>query len=323
MRALFLLPALLLGAGCASDSVVLSPAPAASALPASGVIAFDTAGSLNRSARGRNFVLGAPVPVSGDLQLPPGGGPFPAVVLAHGCGGNRNVERAWGPTLRGWGYATLVLDSFGPRGIQEVCTNGRTLMPLQRVPDAYGALRMLAAHPRVDPKRIVLMGFSHGGALTMLAATAWARETFAPAGQPAFRAFVPFYPNCNAVFPERDRVSAPVRIHTGELDDWTPAKPCADLATVLKASGQDVAINVYAGAHHAFDQAQRQIYLPKVGNGADCFPKLPSLLGPFPVGAVPGAPPACVKRGATIGPHPGAAVQARSNLRAQLDELIK
>ena len=323
MRALVPILVLLLAAGCASETAFVSPAPAASAPQASGLISFNTAGSLNRTTSGRNFALGAPVPISGDLQFPQGEGPFPAVVLAHGCNGNRNTERAWGPTLRAWGFATLVIDSFRPRGLDEVCTKGRALVPLERVPDAYGALRLLAAHPKVDPKRVVLMGFSHGGSLTMLAATAWAKETFAPAGQPAFRAFVPFYPNCNAVFPERDRVAAPLRIHTGELDDWTPAKPCAELATLLKAQGQDVAINVYPGAHHAFDQAARQVFLPNVGNGADCFPRLPSLLGPFPPGAAGNQQTPCVKRGATVAGNAAAAAQARSNLRAQLDELIR
>ncbi|MEO8143006.1 MAG: dienelactone hydrolase family protein [Betaproteobacteria bacterium] len=307
---------LLMLGGCAADSIVLAPAPHAAD---SGVLAFPTAGGLRRSGDGRGFVHGEPVSISGELFFPQGAGPFPAIVLAHGCNGDGNTERAWGPTLRAWGYATFVIDSFRPRGINEVCTNGPALIPLQRVPDAYGALRLLAAHPRIDSKRIALMGFSHGGALTMLASTAWAKETFAPAGQPAFRAFFPFYPNCNAEFPERRQVSAPVRIHTGEADDWTPAKPCAELAAALKAGGQDVAINVYAGAHHAFDQARRKVFLPNVNNGANCYPQAASILGPVRAGSVAG----CVKKGATIAGDPAGAEQARRNLHVQLDELMK
>ena len=315
MRAIAIVAGLLGLAGCASDPAL--PPPLTTAAEA-GVLAFETAGSLERTGR-RAYSPAAPVRIAGELRFPEGTGPFPAIVLAHGCGGNRRIEGAWGAVLRGWGYATFVLDSFSSRGLREVCTQGIALVPLQRVPDAYGALRLLAAHPRIDPRRIALMGFSHGGALTMLASTAWAKDTYAPAGQPSFRAFFPFYPNCNARFPERSRVSAPVRIHTGAADDWTPAKPCAELAASLKAAGQDVGIDVYPGAHHAFDQARGYNYLPKVGNGSGCFPVMASILGPV----VSGAGAGCVRRGATIAPNPEAAAQARRNLQAQLATLLR
>jgi dienelactone hydrolase len=315
MRFIPVLAAALLAAGCAQDSLVLTPAPGTQD---SGFFAFHTAGSLVRSGDGRRLVPGEPEAISGELRLPEGRGPFPAVVLAHGCNGNRNVERAWGPVLRGWGYATFVLDSFRGRGIAEVCTDSARLTPAQRIPDAYGALRLLAANRNIDPNRIALMGFSHGGALTMLASTAWAKETYAPAGQPAFRAFFPFYPNCNAEFPERERVSAPLRIHAGELDNWTPAAPCAALAKALKASGQDVEISVYPGAHHAFDQAASYAYLPNVNNGSACFARMASILGPVLSGTS-----RCVTRGATVAPNPDALAAARQNLHAQLDKLMK
>jgi dienelactone hydrolase len=316
VRTLGTLAALILIGGCASGPDTLPSPPAATQ---AGVLEFETAGGLQRSGRRGEYSTSAPARISGDLRFPEGHGPFPAIVLAHGCAGNRGVEPAWGALLRSWGYATFVLDSFRPRGITEVCTNAVTLVPLQRVPDAYGALRLLAAHPRIDARRIALMGFSHGGALTMLAATAWAKDTYAGGGLPAFRAFFPFYPNCNASFPERNRVSAPVRIHTGAADDWTPARPCAELAAALKAAGQDVAIEVYPGAHHAFDQARGFNYLPKVGNGSACFPVMASILGPVLSGGGPG----CVKRGATVAPSPEAVAQARRNLQAQLSEFMR
>ncbi len=286
----------------------------------SGVIAVATAGSLQRGAATEPFVVvGTSLPLSGELLFPEGAGPFPAVVLAHGCAGNRYVEPVWGPFLRNAGYATFNIDSLRGRSLSEVCTQPLALSPLQRVTDVYGALRLLAAHPKVDAKRVALMGFSHGGIVTMLASTAWARDTFAPGGLPAFRAFFPFYPYCNTIFPERDRVSAPVRIHTGAADDWTPAKPCADLAASLKAAGQDVAITVYPDAFHSFDQARNTAYLPAVVNGADCYATMPSILGPVD----PNSISSCLKKGATVGNSPSATEQARKNLRTQLDELLR
>src|SRR5262245_61912759 len=170
-----------------------------------GMISFQSAGSLTRSSPAAPFALSeTSVKLNGELLLPDGAGPFPAVVLAHGCGGNRFVEGAWGRALRGAGYATFNVDSLRGRNLNEVCTQPGALNPLQRVAAAYGALRHLAAHPKIDAKRVALMGFSHGGIVTMFASTAWAKDTFAPAGQPAFRAFLPFYPYCNPIFPERE-----------------------------------------------------------------------------------------------------------------------
>jgi dienelactone hydrolase len=288
----------------------------------SGGIWFASAGSLIRTPDGSRFVAGDPVVLSGKLAFPSGGGgPFAAVILAHGCGGVGNAETGWAPVLRRWGYATLILDSFRGRGLTEVCTSARTLTGTQRIPDAYGALRILVTHPKIDPRRVALMGFSHGGILTLGASTVWAKETYAPSGQPAFRAFFAFYPYCNIAYPERERISAPLRIHTGELDDWTPAGPCIRLAELLKASGQDATITVYAGAHHSFDNIGRPfLRLPNVDSGADCTFTIASILGPFPP---PGEIARCLRKGATIAWNPEATEQARRNMQAQLAELLK
>jgi dienelactone hydrolase len=223
--------------------------------------------------------------------------------------------------LRQWGYATFILDSFQGRGLIEVCTSARTLIGVQRIPDAYGALRILATHPRVDARRVALMGFSHGGSLTLGAATAWARETYAPPGRPAFRAFLAFYPYCNTIHPERERIAAPLRIHAGELDDWTPAAPCVRLVETLRASGQDAAITVYPGAHHGFDNVGGGLFrLPGVDNGADCVFTAPSILGPFPPTPEIAR---CLRKGATVGWSPEATERARGEVRAQLAALLK
>jgi dienelactone hydrolase len=284
----------------------------------SGAIWFNSAGSLTRVDAQTPLQRAEPIALSGDLQLPDGAGPFAAVVLAHGCSGIVPGQRAWVAVLREWGYATFLMDSFAGRGLTEVCSNAFRLTGIQRVPDAYGALALLQTHPRIDPARIVLMGFSHGGILAMGASTRWAKETFAPAGRPGFRAFVPFYPYCNASYPESGQVSAPLRVHTGEADDWTPAKPCADLVQHLRAGGQDAVITLYPGAAHGFDSPGLTLrHLPQVDNGADCFMRAPSILGPFA-----GAAANCLRKGAHIGGDPQALQAVRANIRRELAELL-
>jgi len=123
----------------------------------SGTVWFASAGSLLRSADG-SLTTGDPVVLSGDLGFPPGAGPFPAVILAHGCSGILpGKEAAWASVLREWGYATFVVDSLGGRNLIEACTNARTLTGTQRIPDAYGALRILVTHrTRLLPLRRAL-----------------------------------------------------------------------------------------------------------------------------------------------------------------------
>ena len=67
----------------------------------------------------------------------------------HGCSGVSATHRAWATTLHGWGYAALVLDSFGARGVRSVCETGGVTSE-ERVEDAFAALRTLAAHPGID-----------------------------------------------------------------------------------------------------------------------------------------------------------------------------
>lgn len=59
--------------------------------------------------------------IIGYLARPQGSGPFPAVVVLHGCGGFHEDMLAWADRLRRWGYVALAVDSFGPRGIETAC----------------------------------------------------------------------------------------------------------------------------------------------------------------------------------------------------------
>src|SRR5205085_469221 len=137
----------LLTAACVTP-VVDRAAPAFSADTA-GVLEFPTADDLT---------------LTGDLALPDGAERAGAVILMHGCSGlPTHSVTAWQPLLVSWGYATFVVDSFGGRNLRNVCGNALRLLGTHRIPDAYGALALLARHPRIDADRVALMGFSHGG----------------------------------------------------------------------------------------------------------------------------------------------------------------
>jgi len=89
----------------------------------------------------------------------------------------------------------------------------------------------------------------------------------------------------------------------------------------LRASGQDAAITLYPGAHHAFDNITLgYIYLPNADNGAGCTLRIASILGPLPSASDVAA---CLRKGATIAGNAEAAASARRNVRNQLGDLLK
>jgi len=186
-----------------------------------------------------------PLTLTGRLRKPEGDGPFPAVVLLHGCGGvspkrdDRVIEK-----LSSLGYAALQVDSFGPRGISSVCTyTGTDAIDIlrKRVTDAYDAKRYLANLPFVDGSRIAVIGWSHGGMTTLQALH---KEKEDP-----FQAAVAFYPACKMPL---TNMNAPLLILIGDADDWTPASECVSRMPREETS-PEVILKVYPGAYHGFD----------------------------------------------------------------------
>jgi len=71
------------------------------------------------------------------------------VVVLHGCNGVGPHDRWWALRLTEWGFAALLIDSFGPRGFTEVCNRGRLVPPAARARDAFDGAAYLRATPEV------------------------------------------------------------------------------------------------------------------------------------------------------------------------------
>jgi dienelactone hydrolase len=84
-----------------------------------------------------------------ELYLPSGFAPEGAVVVLHGCNGVSPHDRWWARRLTEWGFAALLVDSFGPRGFTEVCNRGRLVPPAARARDAFDGAAYLRATPEV------------------------------------------------------------------------------------------------------------------------------------------------------------------------------
>jgi dienelactone hydrolase len=193
-----------------------------------------------------------PQQLQGLLRRPEGAGPFPAVVLLHSCNGNwQKLDERWGRQIAPWGYVTLTVDSFGPRGIDNTCGNGT---PTDMAFDAYRALDFLVRQHAVDPDRVAVLGLSQGG---WLALSSVEHGVVEHSSSNKFRAAVAFYPNCRTI---QGNLTVPALIMIGELDDWTSAEGCRRLAegsddygVARRREGAPIRLIVYPGAWHAFD----------------------------------------------------------------------
>ena len=197
--------------------------------------------------------LASPQPLQGYLRQTNSAGPSPAVVLLHGCDGNwEQLDQRWGKRIASWGYVTLAVDSFGPRGIKNTCSSGA---PVDLAFDAYRALSFLVRQPFVDPARVAALGFSQGG---WLALTSVEHGAIEQTSQNKFRAAIAFYPPCLGF---KGNMTVPTLILIGELDDWTPAGECRNMVdgrddwgiSRRKGEGAPMTLVVYPGAYHAFD----------------------------------------------------------------------
>jgi dienelactone hydrolase len=257
---------------------------AAPALAAETSVAFPTFGSDQQ--------------IPATLIRPEGNGPFPAVVVMHDCSGlgprSSGSPRRWADQLVPRGYAVLIPDSFGPRGLPNgVCTEqlerSRAANWYIRSGDAYGALAYLRTLPFVDGRRVGIMGGSHGGssALASMVEPVSQRNPLFAAKRDGFAAGIALYPSCTAPYggwstartagaatgPAVSRSGlykpiAPLLILAGEKDDWTPAEPCRWLAETSQAAGHPVSLKIYPGAHHSFDSAAPVRYVAARNNGS-------------------------------------------------------
>ena len=112
---------------------------------------------------------GKPVTVAGEFRVAQGTGRLPVVVMMHGSSGVNGTTEAWTHQFNTMGISTFVIDGFSGRGLTSVSTNQALLGRLNLIVDIYHSLEILAKHPRVDPDRIVLMGFSRGGQAALYA----------------------------------------------------------------------------------------------------------------------------------------------------------
>jgi dienelactone hydrolase len=192
---------------------------------------------------------------SGILTLPKENNEkVPVVVLVHGTAGVDSRYAFHRPALLEAGIGTLEVDFKS-----SVFTGPADRPPIATFhPWAFGALKALHAHPRVDAKRIAIMGFSLGGHLSVSVASRKVVKRWLGPNEPGFAAHVGFYPVCKWLkkhFDVTGTTGAPILILSGEKDSWGDGETCKRFCDGLnEAQPGVVSLIMYPNVHHGFDR---------------------------------------------------------------------
>lgn len=211
-------------------------------------IEFEVTGAFERGAA-----------VAAEIRIPDSvGDRLPAVVIVNSSPGFDGRGAFYAEALNRAGIATLEIDMFQGRGLP--------LSPVHNMPHAYQSLQYLARHPRVDPARIGIMGFSWGALIALLTTSGELSRQYSD-GNLRFAAHLALYPQCWIIRTARhgkDRflqptifkqvTGSPVHILAGDKDNYDDPDGCSTLVDSLPAHARGgFSVTVYKGATFAWD----------------------------------------------------------------------
>lgn len=208
------------------------------------------------------------------IYLPEGTGPFPAVLLFHGCGGARGIMDEYAEASAKAGVAGIVVDSLAPRGIgyggavRTVCT-GMKVRGRERAGDVLAAIDLAREIRGVDPNRLAIAGWSHGG-WSILDALAMKLPGERPHGLKnvpenpfkGVRLAILTYPFCGfpglAARRGLNETGVPLDVLALTDDDTAKLADCEKMAEAARKSGATVRWETKGGLTHAFDEPDQQ-----------------------------------------------------------------
>jgi dienelactone hydrolase len=271
---------------------------------------------------------GKPVTVTGQFRIAQGQGRLPVVVMAHGSGGMGSNVDSWTRQLNGLAISTFALDAFTGRGLTSVSNDQALLGRLNMILDVYRMLDILAKHPRVDPQRIALMGFSRGGQAALYASLKRFHQAWNKSGVD-FSSYIAFYPDCMTTYQsDSEVVERPIRIFHGTADDYNPMAPCKAYVERLHSAGRDVQLTEFPNASHGFDNPLGSLK-PRIAENAQTVRRCviredsPGRLVNTATGSNFSYKDSCVERDPHVGYDPAATQAASQAVEGLLKTVLK
>ncbi len=196
---------------------------------------------------------------------------IPAVVLLHGSLGVSGIQEYYAKNLNKQGMATLIVDSFKTRGIKDIVGHQSRITFNTIIQDAYAALAILQNHPKIDPARIGVIGWSKGGYAAHQTGTQIFYSALHDKSQPPFAAHIAIYPWCGEQTTNLLRTAAPTLFIIASEDRWVGSEACISYSETLRRVGHPVDTRLYKSAGHGFDYpGHYSTYLPFGINWSDC-----------------------------------------------------
>lgn len=199
---------------------------------------------------------------------PQGSGPFPTILMFHGCGGNQDQQVYWAKNFQEWGFAAVIVNSFVGRGIDSeralshVC-QGRQLIGGERAGDVFTAIAWVKQQLWVDTNALTLAGWSHG-AWSIMDAFALEKMNSLPhnlnaapnADLKEIANLVLFYPYCGIADQgsEKGWNHHPATLAlTAEHDSIVGDHVCDRSFAAIKQSALHFQHKAFSGVDHGFD----------------------------------------------------------------------
>lgn len=238
--------------GCGGSASPTLPSPSPGPLPGVFTVTGNPAASSGATWTYQGVVSGVTYDLQGILFKPAGSGPFGAVIVSHGTGGNVAVyPKSIAPEMVDWGLVVIATNYTHARGVP--LGSPGTLNEIGGTPANVARARLvvelLRALGYVDMNRIAAHGHS-GGAYITTAVVATYPDLFRVASHSAGGARPDTAGGAAPSASQASAIRTPYQLHHGDEDTSVPLAADQLLASILLAQGVPHELHIYPGADH-------------------------------------------------------------------------